>query len=424
VRRIPSPGALVVAAFALTLPLGLTAVGPLQVVQLTAVLTVAGVGLALAAAAPAPTPPVRGIAWASALVLAAVVSVPSTVDADLTFRAFVQLTTGVLLALAVAAATRAPRDSAAVQVALALMATVVAAGALRGGGDLSAAYGGAVAAGRAQGMFAQPNELGVFCAVTLPLLVALAVGARSRAARLMGVLGALTVAGALVLSLSRGAWIGTAVSLLCLVALLGQLRRRLLVPLLGVVAAGTVVAVVRSSTGVPGIVLERLQTVLDPAANPYDERPLIYREAWRQLEERPLVGDGLGAFPSVAGPATPTHGILPAEHAHNLLLTAATEAGVPAAVLLVAFAGWLAAGTLRGHRALIRQGRDRLLPLLAGPAAGLAALLAHGVVDYPLRNPVLFLLTWTVVGLLLGALAWTRDERVPDAAEPAVAVTP
>ena len=45
------------------------------------------------------------------------------------------------------------------------------------------------------------------------------------------------------------------------------------------------------------------------------------------------------------------------------------------------------------------------LGILAGAASAGAAVVGHLVVDYPLRNPVLMILVWALVGLILAAVA-------------------
>jgi hypothetical protein len=64
------------------------------------------------------------------------------------------------------------------------------------------------------------------------------------------------------------------------------------------------------------------------------------------------------------------------------------------------------ARTLRWHDARPAAGRGTgERELLAGTAAALAVVLGQGLLDYPLRNPVLATMVWLLVGLLAAAVS-------------------
>jgi hypothetical protein len=66
--------------------------------------------------------------------------------------------------------------------------------------------------------------------------------------------------------------------------------------------------------------------------------------------------------------------------------------------------GAVLAGVLAVGRVL-REGDHRTGVRAATAAAALAAVLVQGLFDYPLRNAVLAMLTWLLVGLLTAATA-------------------
>jgi hypothetical protein len=73
--------------------------------------------------------------------------------------------------------------------------------------------------------------------------------------------------------------------------------------------------------------------------------------------------------------------------------------------------------TLRWHHARPAAGRGTgERELLAGTAAALAVVLGQGLLDYPLRNPVLATTVWLLVGLLAAAVSG-RD-RPPEPYSP------
>jgi len=266
------------------------------------------------------------------------------------------------------------------------------------GTTVVAVAGGAVVNNRLTGSFAQPNELGLFAGITAVCAVALAVAARHRVDVALGLAGGAAGLGALALSLSRGAWAGTAVGLLLLPVLLPEVRRRF-VALVATAVAVAALGLAVSAGGPLGTVLaDRLASFAHPTANPYDARPAIWAEALRQVEARPLLGAGPGGYPVLAATSVSSavRGTAPA-HAHDLALTVAAEQGLVGVGAL----GWL---VLVGGRTVLRA-RRRLPPgpgrtVFGAAAGGLAVVLGQGIVDYPVRNALLAITSWLLIGWL------------------------
>lgn len=372
---------------------------------------------------------VRGRGLPAVLVVAGLVVVSallSTALAAVAPAAAVRLCWGYLLgwlfAVAVAAAVRRAGDLLGVLACLAVGGGAVCLTGLGGLSALQSYDGGAVVLGRPTGVLAQPNELGLMAGVTVVCgLAVLGAGlARRRAPAMVGgvarrralvlVGAACGVVGALVLaaSLSRGAWLGTGLGVLVLLVLVPRLRRPALLAV-GGVAAVVLVLLVASGLGLGSVVYGRLGTLTAGGGNPYDQRPQLWALALRDLAAHPLLGLGPGGFPAAA--AT-NHAVTSAEggpdHAHSLLLTVAAEQGLLGVLALLAV---VVVAVYRVGRTVRATGTDLRVPLVAAAtAAALAVLLGQGIVDYPLRNPVLAVLGWLLVGLLAAA---TDGDRPP-----------
>ncbi|MDQ1696163.1 MAG: hypothetical protein QOJ03_1516, partial [Frankiaceae bacterium] len=153
-----------------------------------------------------------------------------------------------------------------------------------------------------------------------------------------------------------------------------------------------------------------------PAANPYDDRPAIYREAVHIIETHPLLGVGPENFVVAATKsASDTQTVAPL-HAHNFLLTVAAEMGLPAALLLVGMT--LSVGRRIRRAALLSSRSERALTV--GFGAALVVLVGQGLVDFTMRNPTIFMFVWAMLGMTLVAVrAVDRADGAPAASRSA-----
>ncbi|HEX3214165.1 MAG TPA: O-antigen ligase family protein, partial [Actinomycetota bacterium] len=204
-----------------------------------------------------------------------------------------------------------------------------------------------------------------------------------------------------------------------LLAMLPMARRRLLLLVPFVVAAVLALVVVQADVPQLGVINERLKTFSTPTAIPWDDRPGIYREAWSEIQARPLTGFGPGGFPVASSRAESGVRTIGAFHAHNVLLTVAAESGVPAVLLLIGFTLSVGVVALRAIRRLRAGDRPRDAALVACLAAALMMVVGQGLVDFTLRNPIIVVLVWSVVGLLLAADRVSASPGAPPPGGPA-----
>jgi O-antigen ligase len=401
-----------VALVLLVLPFGLQDVPGqglgLQVMQVVALLAVTGavIGRVIRGRLPVIVP--KQLVWAVLFVGWGAVSYLSAVDRETATRQLLQLAVNVALALL--AATTATSE----RVLRRLLWLLVAVGglsclpALLSAGQLRASFGGAVVANRLEGTFTQPNEFGSFAMVVVVVGSALLVGARSRREALLVGLAVVPAVGGLLLSLSRGSWIGAVAGAGVLLVLLPRARRALALAAFPLVLAAVALGAFAPENPQVQVVGSRVSTLTESGGgNPYDDRPRIWAEGRREVALDPVTGHGPGAFPVVSTRSASQAQTVQAEHAHSVLLTVAAEYGLPGAALLVGlgvscvFAAW-AAGRAAG---------PRTAPLVAGPAAAAAAIATQGVIDYTMRNAVLFTFFWLVAGLLVAGCRVALADR-------------
>jgi O-antigen ligase len=399
VMRVPAIAILLVIA---VFPVGAvgyaTGIMNVQTVELAAATAVGLVALQMVTSRPqhvaAWSPPLW---WVAALFLWAVVALPSALDAGLAVKQVAALGAGVVYAAAVIAACRSMRDVRLVLGAFVVVVTAIALGAFFGVGDLQANFGGAQVVGRAVSTFDHPNQLGSVSALGIAVALGFFLTSSDRRVQLATAVALPVLLGGLLFSLSRGAWIGTAAALVVIGIWLPTVRRRLVALATPLVVAALLGALFLPGEGPAHVVGQRVSALIE--RSPHDDRPEIWGEALREMAADPVTGQGPGNFP-VSSRAEIVRSVSFAPlHAHNILLTWAAETGLPGAVLIVGFviAVWR---TVRRMRVRVPRSDPDVVLLVIG-AAGLLALLIQGVVDYTLRNAVVFFAFWTVAATIM-----------------------
>lgn len=262
---------------------------------------------------------------------------------------------------------------------------------------------------RAHGTFAQPNPFGGYLALILPVALAVALMAPRPGLRLMGWGIVLAIGCGILLSLSRGAWLGT-VAALSLVWLLGSQRNRLRAVVLAYCGLTSTLIVLVLGV-IPEALLSRVtdlfvygsRLVQELRAGPNAdnwailERVSQWYAGWRMFAENPYLGVGIGNYPKAyevyALPGWPT-GV---GHAHNYYLNLAAEGGL---LTFTAFLLFLIVAWRLAARAW-RQSSDLWGRMLAlGLMGSLAAFSAHSLVDSLFVHSIGILL-----GILFGLLS-------------------
>lgn len=423
--------------------------GSLQVIHLVCVSAIGAVGLwvlagRLSVRSALAHRPLRAPLWFGAgLVAAAAASTLGSANELRGFKVTATYAAGWLLLLAVLLVATSPARLRTLVGTAVVGSLTVTLPILSQAQQLKPVYGGAVVRNRAQSIFADPNQFGCYAALIVLLAVGWFLAAPHRFERVLAACGGAGAVAALVLSLSRGAWLGTAAGLVLVALLHPGVRRTLLAATaLGatLVAAGTLLSLTAPAevrggpaAGLAEVVVDRIAVIDDRAANPHDVRPITWREAVRQFTLHPVLGNGPGSFSTLAAESPSVIQFAPRLHAHNALLHLGAETGVVGLFAGVGFAGscglaaFVAARRLRrpgarrthhpdrgGPRRAEGTGTDRqALGLVAGTTGALVALSVHLMVDYPIRNPVLMITAWSVSGLLLAAgraAADTRDD--------------
>jgi len=240
---------------------------------------------------------------------------------------------------------------------------------------------------RAYGHFGQPNPFAGYLGTALPLaLVVALLLARDPLGRWAQAAGALLAAGVL-LSFSRGAWLGVACAAAVMLAVASARSRRWLVPL---GAALLLITVVGALGLLPATIAERMNVVAE-YFGPFDvrkvelnsenwsvvERMAHWQAAWEMFLDHPWLGIGPGNYSTVYEQYFLPGWLEPLGHAHNYYLNLAAEVG------LLGLSGYLLALAL-AFRAAIRglRAADPFWRTVAlGTLGSLVAIALHSAFD-------------------------------------------
>lgn len=345
------------------------------------------------------------LVFASILVLAAIISTGISISPGYSVKHTLTLTGGLLLAAAIIGVGRTWRRLRLFVAAATVGSLAVTIPALLNAGQMVSLYGGSVVQNRAIGSFTDPNTFGSFCMIIVFLGMSWLITASQSWERFVAFVGVVAAMGALTMSLSRGAWLGTVLGGVVLV-LLDRRARKLVASFALVGAGGFILALLLlPGGGVASIAVDRALSSSDQSTNPYDVRPITWREALREFDNAPVFGNGPGSFSVLSASSDSELQFYPRRHAHNGFLTFAAETGAVGAVAFIGLAASLTLAIRNRSRRLRAARRWPESGILAGAAAALAGIFGHLLVDYPFRNPVMMIMVWAVIGVALAVIA-------------------
>ena len=215
---------------------------------------------------------------------------------------------------------------------------------------------------RAEALFGDPQPLGSFLMLLLPLVASLAFGDKNSRRQIIAQITFVLMIGCLMLTQGRSAWLGAAAAMAVFAFLSMRLAKRekttshplaarkhqfVLPGMLALIAVGFVL-VMNSQNASIG---DRVSTVSKLGADVSVQARLTshWAPTWKMIQERPLTGFGAGLYPvkqhEYTGMGAPLaeggagiRGSL-AEQAHNYYLQTAAELGLPGLALVLAILG-------------------------------------------------------------------------------------
>jgi putative inorganic carbon (hco3(-)) transporter len=238
-------------------------------------------------------------------------------------------------------------------------------------------------------LYDDANPVAMYLEPPFALAAGLLFFATTSRLKLIGLVWLACVGSALMVTFSKGAYLGLAG--LVIVAIVTVPRWRL--PLLGALVAAAVIATQIS------LVYQRLVTVIPSLQG----REQIFGAAVDMIRAHPLLGVGLGGF------SYKFRGLTPEIYPHDMWLTFWVEIGLLGVVafavifLMLQWTGWRAwPGAARADRAVIW-----------GVLGGLVLWLIHGLVDSPYWKNDMSAEFWFMAALLLATLRGAYNATKP-----------
>jgi O-antigen ligase len=241
------------------------------------------------------------------------------------------------------------------------------------------------------------NHLAGYMEMAIPLLLGLSLIGFRRGKLLFLIFLTFLMLTALILSLSRGGWIGSLIGLVFMALALITDRhfrnKRLIAALTGGFVA--VAFIVLAST----LVVERIRTLEQKKEIPnLSARVTVWKGVVEMIQDHPLLGTGPGTFAAVFTQYQPPGFACRYFMAHNDYLHITSETGLP----IIAIVVWMIIALYRKGFKNLKNPSRLVRGITVGAMSGITAILVHSISDFNLHIPANALL-FTVLAALVAA---------------------
>jgi len=242
-----------------------------------------------------------------------------------------------------------------------------------------------------------PNVLGEYFLLIIPLAFACLLTAKSRQGRLFYIVATIAMLACLVLTYSRGAYLGI---IFAIAAFLVLLDRRFILP--GIILAVIIVL------ALPTTFIERFTSIGNTSDSSTSYRVYIWLGTIAMLRHYWFsgVGPGEGAFRQVY--PVYSYNTISAPHAHNLFLQITCDTGIIG--LLIILAVFYQYFKNMFHTAREASSREQRIFAIAG-ISSILGFIVQSMTDYTFYNYRVMLLFWAVLGIYM---LFTRYDRMEE----------
>lgn len=253
--------------------------------------------------------------------------------------------------------------------------------------------------GRTVSTFENPNVLGEYLITSIPITMALSSCVKKKNMAFALAVSSLLEISCLVLTWSRGAWLGIIIAGAFTLFLVSKRWLVAGVLSLPIAAAGV--------TCLGGNVISRFTSILNFSDSSTSYRINIWKSSLKMIGDRLLYGVGVGesAFNTVF-PYYAASGITSAFHSHSLYLQITAETGIFSLIIFLTIVFIFVQKALSfAKKALSRRNRAFAL----GIFCSVTAFLLQGFTDHVWYNNRIYLLFWLVMGLFAAHINQSKE---------------
>lgn len=264
--------------------------------------------------------------------------------------------------------------------------------------------------GRAISTLENPNMLGEYLILIIPMALALFLS-KNEGNKKYSFMCAASMGMCLILTWSRGAWLGFMFSMV--IFLLVWNKRSMWLFAVGIMSLPVLPIIL------PDSIINRFTSIGNMADTSTSYRVSVWRGAVHMLRDNLFSGIGVGEsawyklYPDYS-----LSGIEAAPHSHNLFIQIALEQGIFGLIvfliilfLLIRTSFNLFARMAKKSDSITDVCRYNTRLMVAGPLCGLAGVLLQGFTDYSWYNYRVYLMFWLVLGLI-PALIKNADREI------------
>lgn len=255
--------------------------------------------------------------------------------------------------------------------------------------------------GRVTAVFSNPNVLSVYLLLTLPLgLVMWSAGRQKLWKRILAVCSVSSTAVCLILTWSRGAWLGAIAALVLWMLFYSASTMR--IPFFSILPMGIYLPLL------PHNVVNRFASIGDVCESSVRYRIYTWRGVLRMLSSHPFgIGVGEPAFAAVY-PRYAVSGTESVPHAHNLFLQITAELGIGG---ILCFMGVLICFIVMvlAHMKCFFEREET--GLILGGFCAVAGCLVMGLFDYVWYHKGLFWFFWAMVAMTVSNARLVTEEH-------------
>ncbi len=254
--------------------------------------------------------------------------------------------------------------------------------------------------GRVTSLFENPNYLGAYLSLVLPIAIYRSVTAKSRSAKVLGFIVCTMMTLCTVLTWSRGAWLALIISIMIFFIIFSRKTMRVIYCIVAGIPFLPFV--------LPSNVVSRFMSIGNMADSSTSYRVYTWRGSIELLKDHLWGGVGYGAeaFERVY-PAYAYAGMESAVHSHSLYLQILISMGIGGLVCFAAVMLFYFQKSLEYMKSPVS--RENML-LCAAALCSTLALCIMGLFDYVWYNYRIFFLFWTVLALGISSIRIGKRE--------------